>query len=274
MSYAGVILRLILTFVLGAALAPPAHSGEPRAPTEKWVVDFADAQCIASRNYGTSDRPLLLAFKQPAVGDVMQVAVVRNGGGGRYAQQVSAKIGVDGFKPLDRTMASFSIKKLGRRVLTVNMPLTEFAMLRTARFLSIDAGSELREAFQLADIGPLMKVMDNCVADLRKVWNVNSTAGGELSKPASGSLQGIIASSDYPGIALTENREGTVQFVILIDERGKVADCTVTNTSGVAALDAQSCAIVKERARFKPAIGSDGKPAKASFQQTITWRLD
>jgi len=67
---------------------------------------------------------------------------------------------------------------------------------------------------------------------------------------------------------------GSVAFVLLIDEEGKVADCTVTETSGVASLDAQSCAIVKERAKFKPATGLDGKPSKSSYFQRISWRLE
>ena len=66
---------------------------------------------------------------------------------------------------------------------------------------------------------------------------------------------------------------GAVSLALLIDEQGKVADCTVTQTSGVAALDAQSCAIIKERGKFSPAIGHDGKPAKSSWLQRINWAL-
>jgi protein TonB len=51
--------------------------------------------------------------------------------------------------------------------------------------------------------------------------------------------------------------------VVLVDEAGKVADCTLLETSGVAALDAQTCAIIQRRARYKPAIGLDGKAARA-----------
>ena len=43
-------------------------------------------------------------------------------------------------------------------------------------------------------------------------------------------------------------------MVILIDEFGKVADCTVTQTSGAASIDAQSCAVIRERGKFRPAI--------------------
>jgi hypothetical protein len=47
----------------------------------------------------------------------------------------------------------------------------------------------------------------------------------------------------------------------------------VTQTSGVAALDGQSCAKFSERARFEPAIGVDGKPAKDGHRTRIRWNL-
>jgi len=58
-----------------------------------------------------------------------------------------------------------------------------------------------------------------------------------------------------------------------LDEQGKVADCTVIEPSGVASLDAQSCAVIKQGAKYKPAIGLDGKRAKSAAFQSITWKM-
>lgn len=136
-------------------------------------------------------------------------------------------------------------------------------------------GRSADENFALSNMPALLKMMDTCTADLRKVWNVyrDDEAGGLLKEPPSGDLVGLFDPEDYPGIAMLKEQTGTVALVLLIDESGKVADCTVTQTSGVAALDAQSCAIIKERGKFKPAIGLDGKPAKSSWLQRITWQL-
>ena len=94
-----------------------------------------------------------------------------------------------------------------------------------------------------------------------------------MKEGAAGNLQGLIRPEDYPDSAVRQMKSGTVAFVMLVNEQGRVADCTVVETSGVAALDAQSCAIMAERARFKPGIGMDGKPAKSVFKQRITWRV-
>jgi outer membrane biosynthesis protein TonB len=116
--------------------------------------------------------------------------------------------------------------------------------------------------------------MDECVADLRQVWNVWDPNGpSKLKQAPKGNVNGLIRSEDYPGIALLQNQQGSLQFVLLIDEGGRVADCTIVETSGVASLDAQSCAILQDKARFTPAIGLDGKPAKSSYFQRVTWRI-
>lgn len=283
-------MRPVFAMLALATLAGAAPPSKPAlAPTAKWVVDFDAAQCMASRNYGTADDPLLLALKQPAIGDVIQLYVIRRGGGSApFAVQFDGKIALDGAELSKRSMLNFSGKATRQRVLLLNMPLAEFAAVRTAKTLTIDAGSRLDETFELKDVEKLMKVMDHCVADLRSAWNVvdppppNRPAGAAAPptplspKLLKGPIGGVpvFKADDYPDVALDKDGEGTVAFALLIDEQGKVADCTVTKTSGLASLDAQSCAIVKQRARFEPAIGLDGKPAKSSWHQRVTWRID
>jgi TonB family protein len=257
---------------LWAGLSAVSVAAAPRAPTGKWVVDFDDAQCVAAREYGTAAKPLLLVLKQPAWGEVMQVAVIRRGGASDiFAQQVDARIKVDNGPAIASSMIKFTVKKSGRQVLSTNMALPQFAAVRKGQALSIAAPSAFNVTFQLADMDALMKVMDSCVADLAKVWNVD---GANLKTPPEGSLQGLIRAEDYPGIAINEMKSGRVGFILLINEQGRVADCAVAESSTVAALDAQSCAIVSERARFRSAIGIDGKPAKSIFRQRVTWRIE
>ena len=164
-----------------------------------------------------------------------------------------------------------ALKKSGQQVLSTNMPLARFAAVRKGQLLSIAAQPELNETFQLANIEALMKVMDSCVADLGKVWNAS---GANLKTPPVGNLSGLIRADDYPGVAVDEMKSGQVSFIVLINEQGRVADCAVVESSTVAALDSQSCVIVSERARFKPAIGIDEKPAKSTHKQRITWRVE
>ena len=259
--------------MLVVVTAASAASAAPREPTGKWNVAFDDAQCVASRSYGSAEEPLHLVLKAPPVGGVMQIAVLRNGG---YAEatQVGATIGIDEQPQLKTNMLMFSPKKSKTRVYTLNLPSADFARIRGAKSLSIRS-SGLSETFSVSQIEALLKVMDQCVTDLRRVWNVSSDDGetSALAKRATGNLAKLFSDEDYPGVAIIEGASGVVRFVILIDESGKVADCTVVETSGVAVLDTQSCAVLRARGKFDPGAGADGKPAKDVQVSKISWRL-
>jgi TonB family protein len=146
----------------------------------------------------------------------------------------------------------------------------------TASRMPVGGGGGANETFAVTQMQSVLKLLNDCTADLRKVWHVWSGEGSspDLKDGARGNLTNLFKADDYPDIALYKEQMGTVALVLLVDEHGKVADCTVVETTGVASLDAQACAIVKERATFAPATGLDGKPVKSSFRQKITWRME
>ena len=272
-----------LTLLLKIALCAPAlalgaaadAAPEPRAPAGKWNVNFADAQCVAHREYGTPENPLRLLLKAPAVGDVVQVAAVR-AAAWTEADQVESTVTIDARRPLKTELMMFSRKDSKDRVYLWNMPSAEFAAVRQAKTLSVRS-SGLNETFALSQMEPLLKVMDECVADLRRVFNI---AQGDADPPAlrtrakpKASLASLFSDQDYPAVAVMNNQGGRVGFVLLVGDNGRVADCTIVATSGVPSLDSQACALLKIRARFEPARGADGKSARDSLRGGIVWRM-
>lgn len=281
--------RILAVAAIACSGAAFAAASDARQPTGKWIVDFDDAQCLARRNYGSDKDPLHLVIKAPPLGDVLQIALVRNGEL-RIANQIEGEILFDENSPIRTTLLEFGVEELGHRVLSVNLPSRELAPMRTASRLRIRAGKDGRfvlgsrlnvgkkryaEEFALAQMQPLLKVLEECAADLREVWNVvpEHAPAAKLQERASGNLEGLFRGGDYPAEAIYKNMQGKVGLALLIDETGAIADCTVIETSGVAVLDAQSCSILMKRARFKPAIGRDGKPAKDGIVQRISWRI-
>jgi periplasmic protein TonB len=79
--------------------------------------------------------------------------------------------------------------------------------------------------------------------------------------------------NDYPSRALTQEREGTTGFRVTIGPDGRVTDCQITSSSGHADLDQATCANVKRRARFAPALDDDGNPTSGSYSNRISWRI-
>jgi TonB family protein len=273
----GAVLRkLALLLALGASPSVAGPAPGVRAPTRGWDVNFADAQCLASREYGSPQEPLQLVLKSPAIGGVVQVAIVRKGAAIETAQR-TATVAVDDRPPFKASLLSYSPKGSGLRVYTMNLSAAEFAPLRQATKLSVRAG-ELEENFALSQMSPLMMIVDTCVSDLRRVFNISDPETGTASPlqhraTAKTSLARFISNNDYPGLALESEQGGTVKFALLIGENGRVADCTVVETSGVAVLDAQACAVLKSRAEFEPAIGADGKPTRDAVTTRVVFRI-
>ncbi len=79
--------------------------------------------------------------------------------------------------------------------------------------------------------------------------------------------------NDYPTRALSQEREGTTTFRVTVGADGKVADCSVTGSSGHGDLDAATCSNVKRRARFEPAKDASGNPTTGSYSNRVTWRI-
>jgi TonB family protein len=82
-----------------------------------------------------------------------------------------------------------------------------------------------------------------------------------------------VTSNDYPTRALREERTGTVGFRVEVDESGRVASCEIVLSSGSTDLDEATCANVSRRARFSPAISSDGQPMRGSYSNSIRWTI-
>jgi protein TonB len=95
------------------------------------------------------------------------------------------------------------------------------------------------------------------------------------SAQAKGSLVGLFnGDTDYPESARDAGAEGTAVAEMTIGPDGRVTGCTITRSTGNSALDAQTCNIIRRRARFTPAKDSNGNPTSDTQESPpITWRL-
>ena len=265
--------RLPALLALTSFALPAPAATAPVKPTGPWNVDFGDAHCIAMRNYGTAAKPVILAFKPSPIGDVIQLSVVRPGVS-VHVNQYPGSITAGGLKPVPVSMLGYRAPSKKSRVTVVNLQRAQFDTLRAAPTVRLRASGEIDQAFALVGMEPVTQALDKCMANLRKVWHV-AEASGPVATPAEPRvpLNRLFSERDYPGIAWVQRAGGLVEMMVLIDPAGKVASCMVTGTSGYASLDAQSCAIITERADFSPAIGADGKPVRSGAIQRVRWKM-
>ena len=260
-------------FLLIAVGIGSIAAAEPRQPTGRWVVDYDDAQCVASRNYGTDERPLFLALKPSPTGSVMRVMLMRNGGS-RDAEQRAASVRLDDGTPLTTNALVFGDRETKRLVTSINLPISTLAANRKAASIEIKAGF-ISERLQVPGLIGVMAAFDDCLANLRKIWNVGEPHSKAVAQPARSKkpLSNLFPAAMYPRQALRENDSGKVGIALLVDETGKIRDCMVEETSGFATLDTMSCSVITRSAQFEPATGAEGKPVKSAFFQRISWRI-
>jgi periplasmic protein TonB len=90
---------------------------------------------------------------------------------------------------------------------------------------------------------------------------------------AKANLASYVSDEDYPSNAARNEEQGTTRFRLNVGPDGKVRECSVTSSSGSSALDATTCKLMKQRARFTPATGSDGKATSDTVTSAIRWVL-
>ena len=82
-----------------------------------------------------------------------------------------------------------------------------------------------------------------------------------------------VLADDYPLEAIRAGAEGRVRFTLEVDAEGRPLSCTVVESSGHAALDRTTCAVMLERARFAPARDSAGRAVPGTYSTHFAWRL-
>ena len=77
----------------------------------------------------------------------------------------------------------------------------------------------------------------------------------------------------YPARAKAAGEQGIVQFSANVDDKGTVLGCKVIAGSGFERLDRETCDLIVEHARFKPALDSSGRAHAAVHTGQVNWRL-
>jgi len=77
----------------------------------------------------------------------------------------------------------------------------------------------------------------------------------------------------YPPGALKRGEQGRVAFKLTIEPTGTISTCDVTESSGHAALDRETCDIMGLYARVDPVRNADGRAIRAVQNGFIVWKL-
>lgn len=266
-------------------------------PYSSWQVDYGSDFCTMARQFGTGDGAVFLLFKKFGPSNSFSLtfagkpiaslsrdraAQVRFGPGEDW-QRFKYFFGSLG----KATPAVFSTGRL-----TVDSPSEEkLAALENGKaFRTPPVAPERLTAIRHVSIrqaggveiqvntGGLLKPfaeMEKCVRSLVESWGFDPVAMETLrSGPvAITSSMPWVSDMDYPKSMIIEGRRAIVHFLLTVDSQGAVTSCKIQQSAGHLEFDEAVCKLVTARAKFTPAIGADGQPTAAYWQNSVIFNL-
>jgi TonB family protein len=270
------MLRFLWVALTSAAvvLSSVAAIAEPLHATGEWDLDYGETECTASRPYGNPADPVTLAIRQSPNGENYEILVARKYRVSEPAteEQGSVDFGIGNIK----AWALF-YQTVGKTldVHQLRISATEMAQARSAKSMALHISGSSDFIFELALMPQLLDGLQACTADLKQYWNMDAEKSGEIAKGPRGDVRGVFSADDYPAEAMSRGQEGKGSYLLLVDEKGKVAGCQVLAPTGVPILDAMACVVIEKRAKFVPARDKNGKPVRSTVvTPPITWQLD
>lgn len=267
---AAVFLLLLSSVVQAQATIPTTLQ-----PVDKWTVDYGSTRCTAARSFEPAATPTILAIIPSIDGNFVDLVVSEHRGGPRYAEEMSGGVNF-GAGPVRSSLLYSASQTKGYSNLRFRIAAREFARASNATYMSAEAGSNHSFGFALSSMAPLVDALKACSRNLQNYWNYDSgsSAGDRVSQPAKGDVRRLFSTDDYPADAFLGGKGGTAQYDLLVDEVGRVVDCYLANSSGVASLDGMGCQVLLTRAHFTPALNAAGKPIRSVVTTPpVTWMM-
>lgn len=261
----------LLAALVASCCSTAAFAAGVLQPSSMWQVDYGESACSALRAYGPGPNALVVGLVPAPTFGATQISIVRRGSGALPLEHGATLEGPGG--AVTTTVIDYPAAK-GRKIVSrIVLTPAQYKMLATDGTLHIRFDG-FEQKILLTNVAGVERELDKCVADLDELWQSplqqkRIKTGAEPMMP----LGRYFSSTDYPSQAQREHTSGEVGVRMMIDETGKMQNCTTLHTSGSAILDAMTCVVLNERAKFHPAVDVDGKPVKSVLDQRVHWQL-
>lgn len=130
----------------------------------------------------------------------------------------------------------------------------------------------------ILETGPLDKplaAMRQCTDELLDHWGIDVAKHATLSRPVvpKGNPGRWVLPGDYPPGKAWMGQRAIVMFRLDVDANGSVSGCHIQNSIGDKVFDEAVCDALKRRARFEPALDSDGRPIPSYWLNTVNFHV-
>ena len=265
-------------------------------PASKWVVNYADTGCRLARQFGEGNDSVVLAFNRYSPSENFQLMIAGKPAGKLTGtEKLIVQFGPD----IGEQSLSYQAGQLGK------VPALIFSYARIAPFeaarIKTDDGSELWEqapvvtpeklaaisyvSFKKKQGEPLilqsgalekpLAALSACVDNLVQSWGfdpVKDKQNQTRPVPASNAAQWL-GPDDYPTEMLAQGQPALIQFRLNVDAQGKVTGCFIQATTRPKEFDDAVCNAMMRRARFKPALDSNGIPVASFWMRSVVFQI-
>jgi TonB family protein len=254
----------------------PMSSGSKRAvkkqyvPDSKWVVDFDDQRCIASRRFRSESETMIFGISPWQIFDWVKIVIERPGNAVGVVP-VRGWISIDGRKAHEVAIVAADSADVGRVVYTFSLPDGAFDEFRAAQRLRVKT-RQFDAEIPLASMTPVVAKLGECFSLLLEHWgHSKEQQAAQTSYPSRKGRP--VTSTDYPRTAIKRGAIGVVDVLLNIGVDGKPLDCTIIRSSGHQDLDSATCEKLLARGMFDPGLDHSGKPVQSPYFSSVVWMM-
>jgi len=261
--FRAVLVAAVLNTAAGAAVLGPLAT----QATGKWVVNFADSQCIASRTYDVGGQEWIIGIEpMPTSTNFLVHILVPKGA----PQMRNARLATGNMRISAAGMFLKGANPHSGRHYAVRLDVAEYDRLRASGLLSVTNGGQTVE-FRLSNVDALQRQLNVCMADLLVKWGVSLEQQAQLASYPVPLREHYASHNDYPSSALDRWASGKATVRVRVGLDGRATNCIVEQSSGHKDLDAQTCNVYVKRARYRPARDKAGRPVEAPYVVSLEW---
>jgi hypothetical protein len=282
MHFKGAFRSAVAALLIFGNVGASAADGPDLLPASSaWLLRYDADRCRALREFGTGDDLTTLWLDQSGVEPSYNVTVLGKKAGRGFGRGVTVRFGEEGTSKRSyvrsKTRAGTPAVMLYGVYLTPRLVSdgTDPVPIGPERERAIDkivlSGGTNTIALATGSIGAILEQMRKCTADLvQEIDAENRIAKAAVPKNNPGTW---VTPDDYPSVLIRSDVEGLVRFRLLVNDQGLPAACHIVGSTRSEAFDDVVCSALMQRAKFDPAIGTNGRPAASFYTNSVRFMI-
>lgn len=267
--------------ILSPVKAEPAEAAALQ-PASAWKIEPTDLACYLTRDFGVDDQAVTVKLRWSLVKTsvrwmvsgplmAMRMAEISEEASRALAGRVTMTMLPQQIEHSHAAIFGLSAVDDMPYALWLDREAHSFEKLQDDQqiLLAGSRGGEL--LLSISGMVQAVAALEGCIAGQRKAIGWNDDIAVE-ARPANYAARWV-TNLDYPSLSRRNRDKGMVGFLLMVSETGEVSDCHITDPSGFAELDDETCVLMRKRARFHPAKDAEGRAVKSQYHNHVRWQL-